>query len=92
MHEAIGSAAAVGCLLAAAGTVGYIVSGLAVDGLPAYSLGFVYLPALAGIVAASMLTAPVGAALAHRLPAPRLRRVFALVLFGLATSMLASFF
>ena len=60
--------------------------------LPQHSLGFVYLPALAGIVSASMLTAPLGAKLAHSLPVSRLKKVFALLLLVMGTKMLVSLF
>jgi uncharacterized protein len=56
--------------------------------LPANSLGFIYLPALAGIALASIITAPWGAALAHRLPTPILRRLFACLLLALGLNML----
>ena len=92
VHEAIGTASAAGLCLAFAGTIGYVVSGTTAAGLPSLSVGFVYLPALAWIVVASMLLAPVGAAVAHRTPGRTLRRVFAFVLFALATSMLLRFF
>lgn len=92
IHEAIGTAAAIGWPLAAAGTAGYVITGLGQTGIPAYSLGFVYLPALAGIVIASMLLAPVGARLAHRTPGATLKKIFAALLFLLATKMLVSFF
>lgn len=92
IHEAIGTAAAIGWPLAATGTAGYILAGLAMPGLPEYSVGYVYLPALIGIAAASMAMAPVGARLAHRTPGRRLRKIFALVLFALATTMLVRFF
>lgn len=92
VHEAIGTAAAVGWPLAAAGTVGYIVSGLAKPGLPEFSVGFIYVPALIWIVIASMLMAPVGARIAHRTPGKTLRRIFAILLYILATRMLISFF
>jgi len=92
IHEAIGSAAAIGWPLAAAGTAGYVITGLGRSGMPEYSIGMVYLPALAGIVIASMLLAPVGAKLAHRTPGSTLKKIFALVLFLLATKMLISFF
>jgi uncharacterized membrane protein YfcA len=88
VHEAIGTSAAIGFPIAVAGTVGYIINGLKVSGLPAYSLGFVYLPALAGIVASSVLTAPLGVRLAHSLPVPKLKRVFAVLLFAVGTRML----
>jgi len=61
-----------------------------VPGLPAGSLGFVYLPALVLIVAASIPVAPLGARLAHRLPVRRLRVVFSLLLLALAVRMLAN--
>jgi uncharacterized protein len=90
LKRAIGTAAANGFPIAFAGTVGYVLNGMRVDGLPEGSLGFVYLPALAIIVAASMPVAPLGARLAHRLPVKRLRFVFALMLFALALRMLAN--
>ena len=92
VHEAIGTASAASLCLAFAGTIGYVVSGTTVTGLPQWSVGFVYVPALAWIVVASMLLAPVGAAVAHRTPGKTLRRLFAFVLFALATSMLLRFF
>lgn len=90
LKRAIGTAAANGFPIAIAGTAGYVLNGLRVDGLPEGSLGFVYLPALALIVAASMPVAPLGARLAHRLPVRRLRIVFALMLLALALRMLAN--
>ena len=92
VHEAIGTASAVSWSLALAGTIGYLAAGAAVPGLPPWSIGFVYLPALAWIVAASMLMAPLGAAVAHRTPGRTLKRVFAVVLYALATGMLLRFF
>jgi uncharacterized membrane protein YfcA len=90
LNRAIGTAAANGFPIALAGTAGYVLNGLRVESLPEGSLGYVYLPALALIVAASMPLAPLGARLAHRLPVKRLRIVFALILFGIALRMLAN--
>ena len=59
--------------------------------LPPYSAGYVYLPALAAVVIASVATAPLGAAVAHRTPGPTLRKVFAVFLLALATGMLVKF-
>ena len=87
LHEAIGTSAAIGLPIAVAGAVGYIANGLAVTGLPQYSLGFIYLPALGAIVAASILTAPLGAKLAHRLPVKNLKKLFALLLYTLGVRM-----
>jgi uncharacterized membrane protein YfcA len=90
LRRAIGTAAAVGLPIAAAGTLGYLLQGLRVEGLPSPSLGYVYLPALGLVVVTSMLAAPLGARVAHRLPVKRLRIVFALVLYALAIRMLTT--
>jgi uncharacterized membrane protein YfcA len=88
MTTAIGTGAALGVPVAVVGTLGFVLGGWRTDGLPSPALGFVYLPALAGLVAGSVLTAPLGARLAHRLPVTTLRRVFAGLLYLLATKML----
>jgi uncharacterized membrane protein YfcA len=90
LKRAIGTAAANGFPIAVAGTIGYVLNGRRASGLPEGSLGFVYLPALALIVAASMPAAPLGARFAHRLPVKRLRVVFALMLLAIAVRMLAN--
>lgn len=90
LRRAIGTAAALGLPIAIAGTLGYVLQGLRVEGLPSPSLGYVYLPALALVVTTSMLAAPLGARVAYRLPVKRLRIIFALVLYALAIRMLAS--
>ncbi len=92
MHTAIGTAAAIGLPIAIAGTAGNICGGWGVSGLPSFSIGFVYLPALIGIVSASILTAPFGAKLAHSLPVGKLKKIFAVFLFVVATRMLVSLF
>jgi uncharacterized membrane protein YfcA len=88
MHTAVGTSAAIGFPIAVAGTLGYIWSGWSVPNLPQDSLGYVSLIALAGIAAASYLTAPLGAKLAHALPVSKLKRFFAAFLFCIATRML----
>jgi len=81
MHQAIGTSAAIGFFIACAGAVGYIVNGLHSADLPQYAVGYVYLPALLGIIVTSILTAPLGAWLANRWPVPRLKIAFACLLF-----------
>ena len=92
LHDAIGTSAAIGFPIAVAGAAGYVANGLRVDGLPPYSLGFVYLPALAAIAVASILTAPLGAKLAHRLPVKKLKKIFAILLYTLGMRMAWSLF
>jgi uncharacterized membrane protein YfcA len=87
VHHAIGTSAAIGFPIAIAGTLGYLVNGLGVAGLPAWSLGYLDLPALAGIAMFSMLMAPLGARIAHKLPVLTLKRVFAAFIIIIATRM-----
>jgi uncharacterized membrane protein YfcA len=92
VHNAIGTSAAVGFPIAVGGALGYILNGLTVESLPAWSLGFVYGPALLWLVVTSVLTAPLGAKTAHNLPVPTLKRIFAGVLVILAGKMLWNLF
>jgi uncharacterized membrane protein YfcA len=89
MRTAIGTSAAIGFPIALAGAIGYIINGLTAP-LPPHTLGFVYLPALLGVSAASMVTAPLGARLAHSLPTGGLKKIFALLLIVMGTKMLLS--
>lgn len=92
VQQAIGTSAAVGLPIAVGGTLGYIYNGWGIAALPSGSLGFVYLPALGILVIASMLTAPYGARMAHRLPVATLKRIFAGLLILLAGKMLWNLF
>ena len=87
-QEAIGTSAAIGFPIAVSGALGYALSGQVAAGLPEWSLGFVYLPALAAVAMMSMVTAPWGARLTHSLPVVRLKRIFAGLLYLLGLRML----
>ena len=91
MRTAIGTGAALGIPVAIIGTIGHVVSGWTISGLPPWSFGFVNLPALAGLVVTSVLIAPYGARLAHRLPIVILKRIFATSLYLLAAKMLITY-
>ncbi|MCC2597489.1 sulfite exporter TauE/SafE family protein [Pusillimonas sp. MFBS29] len=88
IHSAVATSAALGFPIALANVAGYIVSGMAMTDLPPGSFGYIYLPALGLIAAASVCTAPLGARAAHSLPVRRLKRIFALMLYMLAIYML----
>ncbi len=91
MHSAVGTSAAIGFPIAVAGTLGYVFNGFGVQGLPGGSVGFVHLPALAGIALASVVTAPVGVKMAHALPVARLKKLFAVFLLIMGIQMLVGF-
>jgi uncharacterized membrane protein YfcA len=87
LRQAVGTSAALGFPIALANTVGYVVAGWAMAPALPGAIGYLYLPALLIAAAASMAMAPVGARVAHRTDVSRLKRVFALMLFGLAAYM-----
>lgn len=88
IQHAIGTSAAIGLPIALAGTLGYFISGLDAKGMPEYSLGYIYLPAVVLISAVSFLTAPTGVKLAHSLSVGILKKLFAGLLVLLALKML----
>ena len=76
--RAVATSAAAGLMISLAGATSYMIALRApTQPLPAGTLGYVFLPAAAATAIASMITAQFGVRLAHRLPAPMLKRVFA---------------
>ncbi len=88
IHNAVATSAAVGFPIALSATLSNIYFGLQEPALPAGTLGFLYLPALALVSAGAVLTAPVGARVAHSLDVRSLKRIYALMLYALAAYML----
>ena len=88
MHNAVATSAALGFPIALAGTLSNVYFGWSEPGLPQYSLGYIYVPALLVIAVASVAMAPVGARAAHRMPVVKLKRIFAIILYCLAAYML----
>jgi uncharacterized membrane protein YfcA len=85
--RAVGSSSACGVAIALASALSYAFA--APEGLhmPEGAVGYVYLPAAAGIALASVLMAPLGARLAHRIGGPALKRVFACLLIAVALQL-----
>jgi uncharacterized membrane protein YfcA len=89
-RSAIGTSAAISFVVAVAGTAGYVTAGLTVPSLPAWTVGYVYVPALVGISVTSVFVAPWGARLAHRLPVGHLKKAFSVFLLALAVKLISS--
>ncbi len=87
MKRAIGTSSFCGAFLGLSGTISFIVSGWGLEGMPDYSLGYVYLPALFGITATSFFTSKMGASAANALPVPMLKKAFAVLLVCIAINM-----
>ena len=88
MVKAVGTSSACGLPIALAGTIGFLVSGWGNPALPQAATGYLFWPAIIGIVLTSFLMTSVGAALAHRLPVTTLKRVFALFLIVVGIRLL----
>jgi len=88
IHNAVATSAALGFPIAVANAAGYMIGGTGLANLPPYSLGFIWLPGLAIIASCSVLTAPFGASVAHKLPVKKLKKIFASILYLLAGYML----
>jgi uncharacterized membrane protein YfcA len=76
IHRAIATASGIGALIAIPTAIGFAIIGFSHAGLPWGSLGYVNIPAAVAISSMSILTAPLGVAAAHKLPAAPLKRVF----------------
>jgi uncharacterized membrane protein YfcA len=76
IHRAIATASGMGTLIAIPSTIGFALIGLGQKGLPWGSLGYVNIPAALAVGCMSVLTAPLGVAAAHRLPAAPLKKIF----------------
>ncbi|WP_149981102.1 sulfite exporter TauE/SafE family protein [Pseudoalteromonas rhizosphaerae] len=88
MKKAIGCASACGIVIALFGSIGYISSGSGHFALENGFAGFVYLPALFGIICTSWFTAPLGAKATHHLPVTLVKKIFAALLLATAVKMI----
>ncbi len=88
IHQAVATASGFGAAIAIPAAIGYAVVGWGREGLPPCSLGFVNIVGFVFLALLTMLTAPVGARLAHQLPQLTLKRAFAIMLAVLALNML----
>lgn len=89
IHKAVATSAALGFPIAAAGTLGYVIAGWNLPALAEvpHMFGFIHLPALLSVSAASVITAPFGAKVAHSINTGPLKKVFACNLLILASYM-----
>ena len=87
MKNAVATSSACGLPIAIAGATGFLITGWGNTDLPDKTLGYLHLPSFLGIIISSMLFAPVGAKLAHSLPAKSLKRIFGLFLLMLSAYM-----
>lgn len=87
IHRAIGTAAALGLLISIPAALGFMWTGWLVEGRPLGSIGYVHLPAWACVIAASVMCAPLGAKVSHKIPVGMLRNIFAAFMIIVALKM-----
>lgn len=87
IHKAVGTAALFGLAISLPGTIGFMLLGLDDPRLPLGSIGYVNLIGFALISPMTVLTAPLGVAIAHRLTQRQLSLVFATFLFAMSIRM-----
>jgi len=88
LRNAVATSAALGFPIAVFASIGYVINGLHLQGMPSGSLGYVYLPAVLCVALMSVFFAPKGAKLAHSLPVKKIKRIFAILLTFIALSMI----
>jgi uncharacterized protein len=88
MARAVGTSAACGLPLAMFGSAGFMVSGIGAEHLPTFSTGYVYWPAFIGICVTSIIFAPIGVKLAHKVSPAALKKSFAVFLFIIGSKIL----
>lgn len=88
MQQAVGTSAAFGLPIAISGSLSFVVQGWGNKLLPSWSSGYIYWPAFLGIVVTSVFFAKLGAGLAHRFSAKRLKFCFALLLCAIGVNFI----
>jgi len=88
MRSAVAISATCGFTIAIVGSISVMLTGLNEAHLPAWSTGYVYWPAVLGIIVTSPLFARLGARLSYRLPVNILKKIFAIFLLFMGIDML----
>jgi len=86
IHRAVATAAGFGIIIAVPSVIGFLL--VSIENAPPYTLGAVNLPAFALVIAMTLMTAPLGVKLAHRMDPAPLKRIFAVFITLVALNML----
>lgn len=90
LHQAVATSSGVGILISIPGLIGYIAAGWGKSNLPPYSTGFVNWPAVLLIIPITLLLAPFGAKLAHKMDKRHLEIGFGIFLTIVALRFFSS--
>jgi uncharacterized membrane protein YfcA len=86
IHRAVATAAGFGIIIAVPSVIGFLL--VSIENAPPCTLGAVNLPAFALVIAMTLMTAPLGVKLAHRMDPAPLKRIFAVFITLVALNML----
>ncbi len=90
IRTAIGTASALGLVISIPATLGFIIIGWPVEGLPPFSFGYVNLAAWLAIIPFSVLVAPLGSKMTHAVPVDLMRKGFAGFMILVSIKMISS--
>lgn len=88
MHRAVATAAGFGVIIAVPSVAAFLFVQMPEGGRPPLTVGAVNLVAFGLVIAMTLITAPMGAALAHKTDARRLKRIFGAFLIVVGLNML----
>lgn len=86
IHKAVATAAGFGVLIAVPSVIAFLF--VPITNAPPFTVGSVNIPVFLLTIAMTLITAPIGANLAHKTDAARLKRIFAVFLLLVALNML----
>lgn len=89
IRDTVAISATCSVTIAIIGAISFMLMGQYATHLPNLSIGYVYLPALLGIILVAPLCAQIGAYFSHRLPVDTLKRILGFVLLIIAVRMLS---
>ena len=88
VHNAVATSAALGLPIALANVAGHLMGGRHLVNPVPGSFGYLWLPGVVLLASASVLCAPLGARMSYRMNVRQIKRLFALLLYGIAAHML----
>ena len=92
INKAIGSAAAIGFLIALFGSIGFLISGSYLKTNLPLSIGFLNIPAFLIFIPITTLMARVGAKTVHKIDKNKISKFFGLFLLVVAIKFLLEYF
>ena len=88
INKAIGSAAAIGFIIALFGGLGFFLTGTYLNANLPLSLGFINIPAFLIFIPITMFMARIGANISNRMDKSKLQRIFGVFLYFIGTLFL----